>query len=75
MDPDLFLVIGIVIAVLTVPSLLSAYVDGRTPRAGALLVLIAGTLIVVALSNHPGGYELKEIPEAFYRVAGRYLLN
>jgi hypothetical protein len=73
LDTDLFLVIGIIIAVLTVPSLMSAYIEGRAPRAGAILVLISGTLIVLALSKHPGGYSLGEIPDAFYRVAGRYL--
>ena len=73
MDPDLFLVIGIVIAALTIPSLISAYIEGRTPRAGAVLMLISGTLIVVGLSKHPGGYALREIPEAFVRVVGRYL--
>lgn len=73
MDPDLFLVIGIVIAVLVVPSLVSAFIEGRTPRTGAVMVLISGTLIVLALSNRPGGYELREIPDAFYRVAGRFL--
>ena len=73
MDPDLFLVIGIVIAVLTIPSLMSAYIEGRTPRAAAVLILISGTLIVIALNKHPGGYALKEIPEAFFRVAGHYL--
>jgi hypothetical protein len=73
LDPDLFLVIGIVIAVLTIPSLLSAYIEGRTPRAGALLVLISGTLIVLAMNEHPRGYSFKEIPQAFYRVAARYM--
>ena len=73
MDPDLLLVVGIVIAVLTVPSLMSAYIDGRTPRAGAVLVLIAGTLIVLALNGQPGGYAIREIPDAFYRVASRFL--
>jgi hypothetical protein len=73
LDPDLFLVIGIITAVLTVPSLVSAFIEGRTPRAGAVMVLISGTLIVLALSNHPGGYELREVPDAFYRVAGRFL--
>ena len=72
MDPDLFLVIGIVIAVLTIPSLVSAFIEGRTPRAGAVLILIAGTLIVLALNGNPGGYALREIPDAFYRVASRF---
>jgi hypothetical protein len=73
MDPDLSLVIGLVLAVLTVPSLMSAYIDGRAPRAGAVFVLIAGGLIVYALSTRPGGYALSEIPDAFFRVIGRYV--
>ena len=73
MDPDLFLVIGITIAILTIPSLLSAFIEGRTPRAGAILILISGTLIVLALKGHPHGYALGDIPGAFYRVVGRYL--
>ena len=55
MDTDLFLVIGIVLCALAIPSLLSAYTEGRAPRAGAVLVLIGGVLIVVALSQHARG--------------------
>lgn len=73
MDPDLFMVIGVTIAILTIPSLLSAFIEGRTPRAGAIMILIAGTLIVLALKDHPRGYELGDVPGAFYRVIGRYL--
>ena len=73
MDPDLYLVIGILIAVLTIPSLMSAFVEGRTPRAGAIMVLIAGTLIVLALKEKPTGYTLKDVPDAFYRVVATYL--
>ena len=73
MDTDLFLVIGIVLCALAIPSLLSAYTEGRAPRAGAVLVLIGGVLIVVALSQHAGGYSFAEIPDLFFRVIGRYL--
>ena len=73
MDTDLFLVIGIVLCALAIPSLLSAYTEGRAPRAGAVLVLIGGVLIVVALSQHPRGYSFAEIPDLFFRVIGRYL--
>lgn len=68
MNTDLMLVIGIVLAVLAVPSVLSALNDGRAPRLAAVVVLIAGGLLVVALSQKPGGYELRDIPNAFYRV-------
>lgn len=73
MDPDLSLVIGIVLAVLTVPSVVSAYADGRPPRASILFVLMAGGLIVYALSAHPQGYALSDVPNAFFRVIGRYM--
>jgi hypothetical protein len=73
LDPDLYMVIGVSIAILTIPSLLSAFIEGRTPRAGAVLILISGTLIVLALKDHPRGYALGDIPGAFYRVVGRYL--
>lgn len=73
MDPDLLMVVGVTVGVLTVPSLFSAFMDGRAPRAGAIMALIAGVLIAVAVSERPGGYAIAEIPDAFFRVFGRYL--
>ncbi len=73
MDPDLLMVVGVTVGVLTVPSLFSAFMDGRAPRAGAILALIAGVLIAVAVSQRPGGYAIAEIPDAFFRVFARYL--
>jgi uncharacterized membrane protein YjjP (DUF1212 family) len=72
MDPDLFLVIGLIVGVLTVPSLLSAFSESRTPRAGAVMVLIAGVLLVLAFQNKAGGYTVAEIPQIFSKVIGRY---
>jgi hypothetical protein len=72
-DPDLLMVVGVTVGVLTVPSLFSAFMDGRAPRAGAILALIAGVLIAVAVNERPGGYAIAEIPDAFFRVFGRYL--
>ena len=73
MDTDLFLVIGIVVCALAIPSLLSAWVEGRVPRAGSVMVLIGGVLIVTALTQHPRGYSFSEIPDVFFSVIGRYL--
>lgn len=71
MDTDLFLVIGIVAGLLAFPALIGAYSEARPPRAAAILFLIAGTLIVLALTQRPSGYTLAEIPDAFSRVIGR----
>jgi len=71
MDSDLFLVIGIVMAAFAVPSLLGAYSEGRAPRVGSVMILIASGLIAVALLNRPSGYRLDEVPGAFVRVIGK----
>ena len=72
MDTDLYLVIGIVAFVLAIPSLLSAFAESRPPRAGAILVLIGGVLVAVALTNRGSGYSFAEIPDVFMRVIGRF---
>ena len=73
MDSDLMFVIGAVLLGLSIPSILSAYADSRPPRAAVIVLLIGGTLVVVALGQKPGGIALADIPDIFFRVIGRYL--
>ncbi len=73
MDPDIFLVLGIVIAGFSIPSILSAIIDGRAPRASALTILIAGGLVLFAVQTKPGGYALGDIPDAFVRVVAQFV--
>lgn len=73
MDTDLFLVIGVVLGGLAIPSLLNAYSEGRPPRFAAMLAIAAGALIVLAVTNNPVGYKLEDIPDVFTRVVGRML--
>lgn len=73
MDTDLFLILGIIVAVMAVPAVLSAYSAGRPPRAAAVAAVIGGALLVTAIGNHPGGYRLQDIPDVASRVIGRYL--
>jgi hypothetical protein len=73
MDTDLILVVGVLAMVLAVPALLSAWVDDGVPRAGAILVLIGGVLLVVALSQRSHAYTIAEMPDVFMRVIGRFV--
>ncbi|MDD9719155.1 hypothetical protein PVW51_00530 [Sulfitobacter sp. PR48] len=73
MDPDLALVLGIVIGALSIPSILSALSDRRAPRASALTILIAGGLVLYAAQNKPQGYALEEVPDVFVDVVARYM--
>ncbi|MGB4827068.1 MAG: hypothetical protein WBP18_07280 [Paracoccaceae bacterium] len=73
MDADLFLTIGVVLAVLTIPSLLSAWTESRAPRFGAIMLMASAGLIAVALSQKPGGYTFGDIPKTMLNVVGRYV--
>jgi hypothetical protein len=73
MDIDLMLVIGITLVVLTIPSMVSAFSDGRAPRFAALVLLIGGTLLVIALNGKPSGYQPAEIFGSFGKVFNRYV--
>ncbi|SFE76044.1 hypothetical protein SAMN04488523_11058 [Sulfitobacter brevis] len=73
MDPDLALVLGVVIAAFSIPSIMSALSDKRAPRASALTVLIAGGLILYAAQSKPGGIQLDEVPDVFVSVVARYM--
>lgn len=70
MSNDQILVIGMIICILAIPSLIGAYSEGRAPRAGAIMVLIGGVLLSVALTQKSGGYTFAEIPHIFMRVVG-----
>jgi hypothetical protein len=71
MDTDLVLTLGIVLMVLSVPSLLSAWVEGRAPRIGAIMIIAAFGMIVTALTVNPGGYEFNEVPGVMVGVVSR----
>jgi hypothetical protein len=72
MDTDMLLTTGIVLLILSVPSLLSAWVDGRAPRIGAIMAIAALGMIVGALVENPGGYEFNQVPEVMFRTVLRF---
>lgn len=72
MDTDLFLTIGIVLVVLTIPSLMSAWTESRAPRFAAIMLVAAAALIVTALTQKPGGYGFKDVPQVMMGVVARY---
>lgn len=68
LDPDLALVIGLIVGAFSIPAIVSAMSEARAPRVAAITVLIAGGLIAYALSTKPGGYTLEQIPDVFVQV-------
>ena len=72
MDSDLALVLGVILLVFSVPSILSAFSEGRAPRVAAFTIVLGGIMTVWALGQKPGGIDIMEIPEAFVRVVARF---
>ncbi len=73
MDTDLVLVIGLVVAALTFPAIVSAFSRGSPPRGAAVAAAIGGAMIVVAVTQNPAGYKLSDVPQIVARVVDRYL--
>ncbi len=71
-NPDLMLTVGIVLLVLSMPSLLSAWVESRAPRMGAIMVIAALGLIIGALLTNPGGYAFNKVPGVMIKVVGGF---
>ena len=71
MITDLMLVTGIILGVMSIPAMLSAFTEGRAPRLAAIVVLIAGILIFLAIDGRASGYSFPELPQVFGRVFSR----
>lgn len=73
MDPDLIFVIGLVLVAFSIPSMLSAYSEGRAPRVSAMVIVLAGVMIVYAYNTKLGGYDFASIPDTFMGVVAKYI--
>ncbi len=73
MDNDLILVSGIVILMLSIPSAISAYAEGRGPWVALVVVILGAAVVGWAWQNHPEGYTPAGIMDAIYRVVARVI--
>ncbi|MEM8775211.1 MAG: hypothetical protein AAGF53_09265 [Pseudomonadota bacterium] len=73
MDADLIFAIGVVVGVFSIPAVISALSEKRAPRVAMFAIVVAGVMVVWAMSENPEGYSVKEIPEVIVRVVAKYL--
>ena len=67
------LVIGIVLAALSLVAVLGALIEGRRAYVSGLVVLISAGMIYWANTMKPEGLELADIPEAFITLVAAVL--
>lgn len=73
MDTDLALILGLVLAVFSVPSLVSAFSDNRPPFAPLAVLGAGAALMIYAMLAHPEGYRLADVPDVFFSVIARFI--
>lgn len=73
MDLDLIFVVGCIVTAFSIPAIVSAFSDSRTPRYPALIILIGVLMIGYASNERPGAYTFDTLPDVFGKVIGRYL--
>ncbi|MFQ6551331.1 hypothetical protein AAD018_003185 [Aestuariibius insulae] len=73
MTPDLFMCIGVLAILASIPAIFGSIKDGEAPRLAALVLLFGAATVYYAISQRPGGYTLEEIPQAFVNVIGQFL--
>ncbi len=70
---DTYLVIGLVILGFSIPSIVSAFSEGRAPRVAAIMLLVGGGMVAYAVTQNPIGYTIQDVPQAFVRVIGQLI--
>ena len=73
-EPDLFFVLGVILAIFCIPSLFSAWTTGRTPRVTSITVTIAAGMMAWGAAHKPNGYDFASLPGIFADVLTRYAL-
>lgn len=73
MDLDLTFVLGCIVTAFSIPAIVSAFSDSRTPRYPALIILIGVVMISYSVNERPGAYSFDTLPDVFARVIGRYI--
>lgn len=68
MDPDIAIVLGVVLFALAFPALLSAFSESRPPRLAIILLVAGAASLYWATTRRPGGVTLEDVPNAFVRV-------
>lgn len=72
-DPDLALVVGIVLLLMSLLSLAAAWADARRPVLGGIVCTLGVTLIGAAFMLKPGGYGPSQMAMAIFDILGRYV--
>ncbi|PHQ94507.1 MAG: hypothetical protein COB40_12045 [Marinosulfonomonas sp.] len=73
MNNDIILVFGVIIGVLAIPSLISAFSAGRSPRAATVLFMVGGAMVSWVIIQQPNTYSVENFPDVFVKVVAKII--
>lgn len=73
MDNDIILVFGVIIGVLAIPSVISAFSAGRSPRTATILFMVGGAMISWVVIQQPNTYSVENFPDVFVKVVAKII--
>ena len=72
-DTDLFVVVGVLVAALSLPSALSAFGNERFPYVALLVIVLGFGTVALGIYGAQGGYSLARIPHSFVEILARII--
>lgn len=70
-DTDLFVVVGLLVAALSIPSALSAFADERFPYVALFVIALGLGTVALGVYGAQGGYSLARVPHSFVEILAR----
>ena len=73
METETKFVVGLLCALLSLPSLVSAWIDRRFPAIALVMLVVAAALVIPAWMARPGGIPLSEWPGMVITVIAKII--
>ena len=72
-DTDLFMVVGFMLAALSLPSALGSYAEGVVPKISLIIMGMGIIISSFAAATSPDGYTMGRLPYSFIEILARIM--
>lgn len=73
MDTDLILFSGFAVLMLSIPSAVASFAEGRVPWTALVVVIVGAGITGYGWQSVPGDMTLAEVPHVIFRMIARVL--
>jgi uncharacterized membrane protein len=70
-DTDLFVVMGLIMALVAVPAIIGAKSEDRIPYISLAALIVGSALLGAGIVFSPNGYSLARLPHSFVEILAR----